>query len=251
MLEETQKQILKEIVEFGKCTLPLEIAKIDINELKRAFPFLVPFFTDEELRASKKERSIVTSLGKTLIPRIAELIAREKYTDVKLDWPISGEADQGMVKKIETIVDELRAKQRQPNASREWKEIMASASGHRIQQQVRADLYIGDFTGGPLFVELKSPLPNLDVCEKTKTKMLKFRAIMHVKGVTGAQAYMGLWYNPYIERNKYSHQFTGRVMDMNCEVLLGEELWDKIGGPGTYKQLLDVLEEAATKIRQR
>lgn len=248
MQQKTREQIIEEMVRFAKRKLPLDI---DVDRLRRAFPFHAPFFTDEGLRAFKNQRSIVTSLGQSLIPRIAQLIALDKYKEVYRDRLIRGEADEGMVTKIRQIVNELRTGRRQPDAQREWDEIAKSTSGHRIQQQVIADLYIGDFTDGPLFVEIKSPRPNLDICAETKLKMLMFRAIMHVQGKTGAQAYLGLWYNPDIDREKYSHSIIRRVMDMKHDVLLGEELWNMIGGPGTYEELLDILQEAGRRIRQQ
>ncbi len=87
-----------------------------------------------------------------------------------------------------------------PDAQKEWLEIQAAASGQQVQQQVIADLYIGDFPGGPLFVEIKSPRPNLDICAESKLKMLVFRAIMQNQNQRQAQAYLGLWYNPDIHR---------------------------------------------------
>lgn len=247
MREETRKKIVDEVVRFAKSKLPLDI---DIARLRRAFPFHAPFFTDEGLRAFKNQRSIVTSMGQRLIPRIAEIIAQDRYRDVHLDYAITGPADEGMVAKIRQIVSELRTGQRHPDAWKEWAEITASASGNLTQQQVIADLYIGDFTDGPLFVEIKSPRPNLDICAESKQKMLIFRAIMQAKGHPNAQAYLGLWYNPDIDRDKYSHGFTRRVMDMNSEVLLGEELWDKIGGPGTYDELLEILDQARQMLKR-
>lgn len=32
-------------------------------------------------------------------------------------------------------------------------------------------------------------------------------------------------------------------MDMEAEVLIGKEFWDKIGGKGTYAELVDVIQE--------
>jgi hypothetical protein len=32
-------------------------------------------------------------------------------------------------------------------------------------------------------------------------------------------------------------------MDMEKEVLMGSELWDYIGGPGTYNELLEIIAE--------
>lgn len=248
MQQKTRARILEEVVKFAKSKLPLDV---DIERLRRAFPFHVPFFTDEGLRAFKNQRSIVTSLGQKLIPRIAEIVALDRYEDVHREHLIAGNADAGMVTKIRQIVSELRAGQRKPDAQKEWDEILESASGNLIQQQVIADLYVGDFQDGPLFVEIKTPRPNLDICAETKLKMLMFRTIMYVQGQHGARAYMGLWYNPDIDREKYSHHFTRQVMDMNHEVLLGEELWDTIGGPGTYNELLEIMDEAGRILRRR
>ncbi len=245
---ETQRQILKMVVEFAESALPLDL---DVERLRRAFPFHAPFFTDEGLRAFKVQRNIVTRLGQVLIPRIAELIARDKYQKVHREHPITGQVDEGMMARIQQIVNDLRAGRRQPNAQKEWEEILGSASNRMVPQQVVADLYVEDFEGGPLFVEIKSPRPNLDICAETKRKMLTFRAMMLAMGQPQAKAYMGLWYNPDIDREKYSHLIVRRVMDMSHEVLLGEELWDTIGGPGTYDEILEIMKKAEQHIRKR
>lgn len=57
------------------------------------------------------------------------------------------------------------------------------------------------------------------------------------------QAYLAFAYNPFISREAYNHPFTAQIMDLGAEVLIGEEFWDKIGGKGTYMQLLDIIEE--------
>lgn len=248
MRSETREKILQEVVKFARSKLQLDV---DVERLKRAFPFHAPFFTDEGLRAFKNQRSIVTGMGQRLIPRIAEIIASDLYADVHRDYAIEGNCDEGMILKIREIVSELRVGARMPNSQQEWHEVLESRSSNLIRQQVIADLYIGDFTDGPLFMEIKSPRPNLDVCAETKLKMLIFRAIMYQEGRPQARAYFGLWYNPDIERTKYSHHFTRRIMDMDREVLIGEELWDTIGGPGTYNELLEVLEQAGKMVRQR
>ena len=59
----------------------------------------------------------------------------------------------------------------------------------------------------------------------------------------GAQAYLGLTYNPFIERAAYAHSYTKQIMDMEWQVLMGSELWDMIGGTGTYAELLDIIED--------
>ena len=90
-------------------------------------------------------------------------------------------------------------------------------------------------------MELKTPLPNLDIAAESKKKMLYFLAIMHRQNVAGAKAFLGLTYNPFVTRANYRHSFTNRIMDMDNEVLIGSELWDYLGGAGAYNELLEIV----------
>ena len=92
-------------------------------------------------------------------------------------------------------------------------DILNSRGGGRTNRAVTADLYIEDFGDGPLFIELKSPLPNLDIAAESKRKILYYLLIMDRKGVEGAQAHLGLTYNPFISREDYAHSYTKQIMD--------------------------------------
>lgn len=84
-----------------------------------------------------------------------------------------------------------------------------------------------------------SPRPNLDVCAESKRKMLIFQALYRNRK---PQAFLGLPYNPFAPEI-YAHTFTKQVMDMGNEVLLGESLWNKLGGEGTYNIILETIKE--------
>ena len=241
---ETKEKIKSEVITFGKKTITDEYS---LDELKRAFPFHSVFFTDEGLRAFKKQRSLVTKMGQKLYPNIAYIIAKDKYSDVHREYHIESEADSGMIAKADRIVDELRTRQRSPNYNQELQDIKSAISGKKKIFQVIADLYIGDFKSGPFFMEIKTPRPNLDVCESSKKKMWYFRIINIDKS---PQAYLGFSYNPFIRRKDYAHTFTKQIMDMDNEVLMGEEMWEKISGKGTYDELLEILEQAKVELRK-
>jgi hypothetical protein len=244
MKQETIAKIKNEIIQFSNKILP----QFSIEELKRAFPFHSIFFTEEGLRAFKVQRTLVTRMGMQLYPKIAFLIAQDKYFHVFLDHDIVGEADTGMITKADRILDELRTGMRKPNAIKEWNEIINSATGEKRKHKIRADLYIEDFRPGPLFMEIKSPRPNLDVCTESKKKMLYFKII---KYNSKAEAYLAFPYNPFIKRELYSHIITLRIMDIEREVLIGEEMWDKIGGKGTFDELLKILEEIKEELKAK
>lgn len=88
------------------------------------------------------------------------------------------------------------------------------------------------------------------IAAESKKKILTFIAFYRDKN---PQAYLAFAYNPFLTRAPYSHPFTSQVMDLEAEVLMGEEFWDKIGGKGTYNELLDVIEQVKkrTPLRPR
>ncbi len=120
------------------------------------------------------------------------------------------------------------------------------------------DIFIADFDPAPLYLELKTPKPNLDICAESKRKILAFEAFMRAKGEVvvvddfvihrpnrSARGYLAF---PYGLRKTYRHNFTQRIMDMNAEVLIGAELWDMIGGCGTFDELLAVIDEVRNEV---
>lgn len=146
--------------------------------------------------------------------------------------------DGAVADTIERIVTELRNRQRHPDHSKEVQEILQAQGGIPREVVVKADLFIEDFTNGPFFAEIKSPLPNLDIAAESKKKILTFVAL-HAD--QNPQAYLAFPYNPFLTREQYHHPFTAHIMDMDKEVLIGKEFWDTIGGESTYEQLLAII----------
>lgn len=221
-----------------------------LEELKKAYPFHSLFFPDTALLYFKQQRSLVTGMGMSLYPQVAELIARDKYSQVYLDLELSGNLPEPTIATIERIITELRAggrKPRKPDIQRETREILSAPGQGQRKVRIIADLYVGDFQPGPLFMEIKSPLPNLDICAESKKKLLFFRALYEGKK---PQAFFAFPYNPYVYRESYAWGFTKRVMDMDEEVLIGGEMWDKLGGEGTFDELLGIIEEIARELRK-
>lgn len=243
MKEETRSQVKQAIIGFAEASLGK--VEFTVDELKRAFPFHSIFFPDEALLSFKVQRSLVTRMGMTLYPKMAVIIARDNYKGVHCNYPISGRVSAERVGVMDRIVDELRSGRRSPSYDSEMREIFSVAGGKPIELSIIADLFISDFKPGPLFLEIKSPRPNLDICAESKKKMLYFRAIFEGKK---PEAYLAFPYNPFIYREKYNHRFTMQIMDLNREVLIGEEMWNKIGGAGTYEELLEIAEEAKNAI---
>ncbi|MEX2707170.1 MAG: TdeIII family type II restriction endonuclease [Candidatus Freyrarchaeum guaymaensis] len=246
MRDETREELRRTILDFAESSL--RRVEFSVEELRRAFPFHAIFFPDEALLSFKMQRSLVTRMGMTLYPRLAVIVARDRYREVYRNYQISGMIEANRLSVIDRIVDELRSGRRRPDHVAEMREIFSVAGGGFVEISVIADLYVGDFRPGPLFVEIKSPRPNLDVCAESKKKMFYFQALFRERRPS---AYLAFPYNPFVYRERYDHGFTKQVMDMDREVLIGEEMWDKLGGRGTYEELLEIAEEARKIIRRK
>jgi type II restriction enzyme len=243
MKQETKERIIRTLVEFAEKSSP----SFSPEELRRAFPFHTLFFNGESLRAFKQQRTIVTRMGMTLYPKIAEIVAKDKFQDVRLNYKLVGGIPRERVMAIEQIITELREGKREPDFGKETEQILRSKVGAKEEISFIADLYIGDFVPGPFFAEIKTPRPNLDICAESKKKMLFFRAVFAERN---PQAFLAFPYNPFITREAYNHPFTKSIMDMNNEVLIGSEMWDKLGGQGTFEELLTLIKEAGRRIRE-
>jgi type II restriction endonuclease TdeIII len=198
--------------------------------------------------AAAAQRSIVTSMGQTLYPGLAKTVAELNYKKVVLgrkrsDTAIRGKLDAAKCAAIDGIMNDLYAKKRRPDHGKEIKEILSAQGGAEITVEVLPDLYIGDFKPGPLFIELKSPLANLDVCAESKRKALTFLALMDAQKIHESEAFLGLTYNPEVQRENFKHWPVLQMMDMSKQVLVGEELWDKIGGPGAFREIVEIIQD--------
>ena len=186
----------------------------------------------------------------SLFPRLAKCIASEHYQQVTVEHKIEGLLRKSATDAIAIIVRELRSAQRRPNHVAELAEVLRvddDSDQEMVKVRVIADLFIGDFDTGPLFVEIKTSKPNLDICAQTKQMLLTFLAL---RAQDNPRAYLAFPYNPFSTRANYIHGITKKIMDMQDEILMGEEFWDAIGGAGTFDQLLAVIEEVGSALRQ-
>jgi len=252
MNEATRNKVKSFITNFVRQTLSDLRRRYSIDLLKKAYPFHILFFSDEGMLHFKAERRIVTLMGRDFFPEVAYWVAVEQNPLVHREYEWNDALPETAVAKIEQIVTELRqptgrrrAARRRPNHQQELQEIREEMNKTCPRRRVPfvADFYIESLNGKPFFAELKTPLPNLDICAESKKKILTFYAIMMARGILNCEGYLAFPYNPYLHRESYGHSSTKRVMDMEHQVIMAEEFWDKIGGTGTYAEILSILNE--------
>ena len=152
---------------------------------------------------------------------------------------------------IQSILNDLESRKRRPDWDKEIGEVFAVASGRTEPCHVTVDVAVGDSAADQRtheFFEIKAPLPNSDQTKVSKEKIFKLTAMARREC-----AFYALPFNPFGTRAAYSHPFPMRWFDMRTDqvVLIGAEFWDRLGGPGTWVEMLEVAEEVGAGLRQR
>ena len=199
--------------------------------------------------------SFIQSLNRTfersIYKPVAVALARERFkvaeTQVKPFDKISSEAHL----QIETMMNGLTVANREPNKLAEIEEIRGVCQ-EGILNQVRlakVDIWLEDQEGELFLIHLKTVKPNMDSFKHYKQVLLEWTAAELARDPEVViNTMIGIPYNPY-EPKRYERWTLKGMLDLDREVLIAEELWDFLGGEGSYADLLDVFEQAGIELR--
>ena len=196
-------------------------------------------------------QSLNTTFGVSIYEPVAIALARERFkvakTQVKPADRISTEAHQ----QIQTIMDGLRTANREPNKAAEIEALRAVCRTGDLEtvKLTQVDVWLEDYEGELFLIDLKTVKPNRGGVEKFKRTLLEWIAAELAKEREKViSTIIGFPYNPY-EPKPYSRWTLRGMLDLDHEVLIAGELWDFLGGEGTYTDLLDAFELAGIELR--
>ena len=119
----------------------------------------------------------------------------------------------------------------------------ARDNGEVSTRTTQADLYIRTSQGVEYFFEIKTPVPNKDICYSLLNRILYNHLI---RGLPRPQvlSYAAFAYNPYGNaRADYRWSVAKLYLPFEQATLIGDEFWRLIGGETTYVELLDIYAE--------
>ena len=218
---------------------------------KPLYAALVP---DEIFKGSHFERRFVTPFGNTW-ERLAVEVSKAYHGHCEQGASVEGTIGEESLRRIQEVLNRLEHKvQGQQKMKPDWNNELAyikSGGGEPLPVSVTCDILIHSRVKGMAYsFELKGPLPNSDQTKVSKEKMFKLLA-MREKPVDFA--YFALPYNPFGKRESYSWSFPNRWFDMRKDpcVLIGEELWNLIGGEGTYQMFIKEINKLGVAYKER
>ena len=224
------------------------------NKLKKygretsAMPFLARLIQDnEKIAAYSFIHSLATTLGMSIYEEVSVIICQPSCNEAFRNYGVGGVISKQQKIVINKIVTELRNKERTAQIHKEAKEILAASAQNGTFQKSGniADLY---FLRDDIehYFEIKTVKPNIDVFEKSKTKLLEW--IARKRKVV--RVFLAFPYNPY-HPEPYVRFTEEGMMNHPNDFLVGAEYWDFLGGVNTFSQLLEVFDEVGKEYKQK
>ena len=195
--------------------------------------------------------SLNTKFGTSFYEPVAIALARGRFkvakTQVKPASEISTQAHQ----KIQTIIDRLGTADRDPDKPLEIQEIREVCRTGTLDKVklTQVDIWLENYAGELFFLDLKTVKPNKGNFKEYKRTLLEWTAAELARDPeVVVNTIIGIPYNPY-EPKPYERWTLKGMLDLQNDILIAEELWDFIGGEGTYLDLLAAFEKAGIELR--
>ena len=209
-------------------------------------PFHEALLSKDVILWSRFERSFSTSFGQKSIEEISRLAALSGgASDAKRQKNTVFEIDTGVLAAINNVNADRKNKHPNWNESLRYVET-ATRSGIMMEISVISDLWWKK-DGVDNYMSIKTVQPNIDQTSIAKEHCLKLKV-----NDNRCNVFFGLYYNPYgDEREDYCFSPPMSVFDMHLDpvVLIGEDYWDTLGGPGFYEELLDLAESVGDETK--
>jgi hypothetical protein len=213
-----------------------------------SMPFLARLIQDnEKIAAYSFIHSMATTLGMSIYEDVSLIIAAENSDECLRNYGVGGAISKEQKSVISNIIAGLRNGERKANIANEIREVLSAPyKGGRFQKSGSiADFYMRKGRREYYF-EIKTVKPNIDVFEKSKTKLLEWVARRRKK----INVFLAFPYNPYHPK-PYSRFTEVGMMDSPNDFLVGDEYWDFIGGANTFRPLLKVFDEVGREFKER
>ncbi len=218
-------------------------------------PAFMPFHTAllgrDRLALYQFIHSLNTNFGTTIFEPVGVELAKSRFTYVERQTDISCEISEEALKEIDVIIDSLTIAKIKPNKRDELERIRnkISQGQPRKVKLTKVDLYCQNGDEIYLF-DIKTAKPNKGSFLEFKRTLLKWSAaILSQNPKANIHTLIAIPYNPYYPK-PYSRWTMAGMLDLQNELMVAEELWDFLGGDGSYQKLLNIFEEVGVEMRK-
>lgn len=209
---------------------------------------LVP---DEIFKGSHFEKRFSVSFD-TIWKELAVVIAKHWMGNAEGEYSVVGKVPQKRLARIQETLNRS-AYRRSSEATRpDWDselEYILEADGNPIPTRVVCDLCVEDVRSNEKFcLEIKTPFSNFDQARSSKEALLKLYAM---KPRLIDHAYYAIPFDPFRYKTDLGPSSSEQWFDLRRDkcVLIGDELWNMLGGEITCELLLNIVRRLGQSYR--
>jgi len=194
--------------------------------------------------------SLNTTIGTSIFEPVAVIVAQTNFPVVKRQYTIGNQISEGSQIEIQHLMNELSL-QGNPDKESELSRIrrVCQLGVMNKIKTVKADLLLENQEGVVFLVDIKTTKPNISDFKGYKRILLEWAAIYLASFPDAViQTCLAIPYNPY-EPEPYERWTLRGMLDLDKELMIGEEFWDFLGGQGAYFEVLDCFEQAGIELR--
>lgn len=195
--------------------------------------------------------SLNTTFNYSIYEPVAVLLASGRFKVAKYRKQPHNQISKTALHMIQNILDELTVAKRTPDREAEFAQINAVS---RISPIVKirpslVDIWLEDSNENKYLIKIKSIKPSFVGLMELKHRLLKWVAQeFYINPDAKIYTLIGIPYNPKHPK-PYEKWWMSGLFDTKVDVLVGNELWDFIGGDGAYLDLLDCFEQAGIELQ--
>ncbi len=216
-----------------------------------AMPFHYRLLGKDRMALFSFIQSLNTTFGTSVYEPVAIELAKGRFKTVKNQASPQNYISSEAHLVIQKILDGISTSIRGPNKDLKLEEIRSVClSGVKDQVKLtKIDVWLEGFDGELYLIDMKTVKPNIGGFKEFKRTLLEWAAAeMLINPDVKVKTCIAIPYNPY-EPKPYDRWTMKGMFDLQNEVLIANELWDFLGGEGTYNDLLDCFELAGIELR--
>ena len=215
-------------------------------------PFHARLLGKDRLALYSFIHSLSTTFGVSIFEPVAKIIAEKNFSEVKLQFEAGKKIATGADAVIIGIMNRLGSVQANPDHAAEF-EAVRKAHNDGAAQTVKlpkVDVFLRDKNGAVCFIEMKTAKPNISSFADHKRTLLRWTAaFLRQEPQAKVRAMIAIPYNPYAPK-PYQRWTLRGMLDMQNQLLVGEEFWDFLAGKAIYESLLDCFERVGCEMRE-